>query len=221
MSARRWSRRFAKRCPFCEDLCRLLPASQGEEPYCPKDWHHEPDVFKHECRLVILRGLHSPIPGVWRRILSTDALHAGSLRNSIERDHIRFELRAPIPASHETCAHWTVNIETPTVDDVCMQPWNRRYTQRILDPGQSLTALHVTKLENLVQGNSLAGPESRGILCETASREGVAYMGSPQGRLQRARRPPGRLRDDLIGNSLQLKLIEAYNRFRLAAFFVD
>ena len=177
ISARRWSRRFAKPGPVCEDLCRVLPASQGEEPYCPKDWHHEDVEFEHPCRLVILRSLHTPIPDVWRRILNTNTLHAGSLRKSIEGDQIRFELRAPIPASHKPCARWTMNVELPTVDDVYLQDWNGQYIQKELEPGQHVTAFHVTKLRHLVEGNTLAGPRARGILWETATREGITYQG--------------------------------------------
>ena len=159
---------------ICERLARLLPAPRGEEPYGPEDWHHH---CLHPNRLRILQGLHAPLPDLWSRIVSTEALHAGTLRDSIYGKYIRFELRRPIPASHDPESHWYVNIETPTVEDIYLQPWCGRYIQRTLEPGEKATAFHVTKLEYLVSGNTLAGPASKGILQETASRHGIAYKG--------------------------------------------
>ena len=49
----------------------------------------------------------------------------------------------------------------PTVDDIYTQSWDRQYIQKTVEPGEAAKAFHVTKLENLVSGNALAGRRRR------------------------------------------------------------
>ena len=87
-------------------------------------------------------------------------------------------LQNPVPPTHVAKKVWYANIETPTVGDVYLQPWNRRHTQVTLSPGQCLTMFHTTRLENLVEGCATAGPWSNGILRETATIQGVTHRGA-------------------------------------------